>query len=323
MPGLVEPNKTICAVVGYNSVLPINPHKETIHLEVVLHGDVKKLGTQIVDQKEPRTPSGSVCSGLAEVESPKESKGTVGIINDSSILLAKTSPNEGNAIAQAPKQDNLRANNALNPDNRGTRDATASVEIDSKMRTRSQHSIATPSEKAGSAENSIPKGEILELKLYRVVLKELNKYKTKDGKFNGIIRIIDSMMLQTCYSLIKSKPGNMTPGTESINLDSLDLEWIEKTTKDIQEGRFKFSPARQILIQKPNNKGQLRSCCSPLIFASFASPREKIVQKALQVLLNAIFEPHFSKNSYGFRPGRSLVNALCLEKIHKRGGAMA
>lgn len=181
------------------------------------------------------------------------------------------------------------------------------------MRTRSQHSIATESKKAGSVKDSYHKGEILENRLYRVVLSDLNKYKSEDGKYNGIIRIINSKMLQTCYSLIKSNPGNMTPGTEDITLDGINLEWFDKTAVDILEGRFKFSPARQILIPKPNKPGEVR----PLLIAN---PREKIVQKALQVLMNTIFDPHFSKTSYGFRPGRSLINAL--NRIHKRGGPM-
>ena len=312
LPGLVEPNKTISAVVGYSDVLPIIPHNEAGHWKAVLHGDVKKLDTQVVDQKEPRAPRGSVCPGLAEVNSPNGAKDTGGIMNVGIILLAKTSPNEGNAIAQAHKQDTLRVINALNQDNGGTRDVTASVDPD--MRARSQHNIASQSEKAGSVKNSSHKVEILENHLYRVVLNELNKYKATDGKYNGIIRILDSEMLQTCYSLIKSKPGNMIPGTEDITLDGINLEWFDKAAVDIREGRFKFKPARQILIPKPNKSGEFR----PLLIAS---PREKIVQKALQVILNAIFDPHFSKFSFGFRPGLSLINAL--NKIHKRGGPMA
>jgi len=314
LPGLIEPNKTFSAVVGYRDALRIIPYKETVHWEADLHGDAKKLDTHFVDQKEPRTPNGSVCSGLAEVNSQTGAKNTVGIMNDSITLLAKTNPNEGNATAQAPKQVNLRPPTGLNRDDGGTRDVTASTDLISDKRARSQHSIAPVSEKAGSVKNSTHKAEILEIHLYRVVLSELNNYKTSDGKFNGIIRIIDSNMLQTCYSLIKSNPGNMTPGTENITLDGINLNWFNTTATDIKEGRFKFSPARQILIPKPNKPGETR----PLLIAS---PREKIVQKALQVLLNAIFEPHFSKSSFGFRPGRSLINAL--NRLHKRGGAMS
>lgn len=315
LPGLIEPKKTISAVVGYSYILRTTPYRETDYWKANLHGDVKKLDTHIVDQNEPWAPNGSVCPGLAELSIPKGAKDTSGIMNEGIILLAKTNPNEGTATAQAPKQVTLRASTAPNQENGGTRDVTASV-FNEEKRARSQHSIESHNEKAGSTKNSSHKGEILENHLYRVVLSELNKYKQTDGKHNGIIRIIDSKMLQTCYSLIKSNPGNMTPGTEDVTLfnDGLNLEWFNKTAVDLQEGRFKFSPARQILIPKPNKPGELRALL-------IASPREKIVQKALQVIMNAIFEPHFSKSSYGFRPGRSLINAL--NKIHKRGGPMA
>lgn len=40
-----------------------------------------------------------------------------------------------------------------------------------------------------------------------------------------------------------------------------------------------------------------------------ASPREKIVQKALQLVLEAIWEERFLDSSHGFRPGRSCHSA--------------
>ena len=223
LPGLIEPNKTFSAVVGYSDALRINPYKETVHWEADLYGDAKKLDTHFVDQKEPRTPNGSVCSGLAEVNSKTGAKNAVGIINDSIILLAKTNPNEGNTTAQAPKQVNLRPLTGPNRDDGGTRDVTASTDPISDKRARSQHSIAPVSDKAGSVKNPTHKDEILENHLYRVVLSELNNYKTSEGKYNGIIRILDTNMLQTCYSLIKSNPGNMTPETENITLDGINL----------------------------------------------------------------------------------------------------
>jgi hypothetical protein len=308
LPGLIEPNKIFRAVVGYRYVMLFISLKETTHWKAILHGDDKKLDTHTVYQKKPRIPSGLVCPGLAEVNSSNGAKNITGIINNNIILLAKTEPNKGNANAQAPKQDNLGAKYAPNLDNGGTRDVTASTDLFSDKRARSQHSIVPQNEKAGSAKNSIHKNEILEYKLYRVVISELNKYETSEGKYNGIIRIIDSEMLQACYSLIKSNPGNMTPGTEDITLDIINPDWFDKTAKDIKDGRFVFTPARQFLIPKSNKPGEYR----PLFIAN---PREKIVQKALQVILNAIFDPYFSKSSFRFRPGLSLVNAL--DRIHK------
>lgn len=323
LPGLTKPNKIVCAVVGYRGNLPINlnSHKVVDSWKAVLYGDVKKLVTQVVDQKEPRVLSESVCPSLAELNSQSRTKNTVGIINDCIVLPAKTNPNEG-VIAQAPNQDNLGEtlynNINLNQANRGIQDLTAStlnnLQLNTDMRERSQHSTVTLDGKAGSVKNSNLKGEILDKNIYKVVLKELNNYKDSEGKYNGIIRIIDSKMLQTCYSLIKSNPGNMTTGNSNIKLEDINLEWFDKTAKNIKEGRFNFYPARQTVTTNFKNPEQFR-------ITFLANTRDKIVQKAIQVLLNAIFEPLFSKSSYGFRPGLSVVNVL--DKIHMRGGHMA
>jgi len=245
-------------------------------------------------------------------------KNIFGIMNDYIFLLAKTNSNEETKMAQAPKQVTLGPYKALNQDDRGIRDATAygggypspnpkKEEDPSDKRTRSQHNIVTKGKKAGNNKISTSQEEILDNKVYKVVLSKLNEYKDSNGKFNGIIRIIDCDMLRACYSLIKSNPGNMTPAMVNETLDGISTTWFNKIAKDIIEGRYKFTPARQQLIPKPHKAGEYRQ----LLIGNL---REKIVQKALQVLLTSIFEPHFSKNSFGFLPGLSLVDAL--DKIH-------
>ena len=56
------------------------------------------------------------------------------------------------------------------------------------------------------------------------------------------------------------------------------------------------------MIPKPDRKGE-----RPL---GVGAPREKIVQKGLQVILEAIYEPTFLDCSHGFRPERSTHSAL-------------
>lgn len=54
------------------------------------------------------------------------------------------------------------------------------------------------------------------------VLSRLSQYASKDGRYNGIIRILaDAGFLQSCYLLIKGKPGNMSPGSTKETLDGL------------------------------------------------------------------------------------------------------
>lgn len=79
----------------------------------------------------------------------------------------------------------------------------------------------------------------------------------------------------------------------------------------LRSGNFSFSPTRRVLIPKPGKK-ELR----PL---SVGSPREKIVQKAITIVLEEIWEKKFSPNSYGFRPKKNLHQALY--QIYRNGSA--
>jgi group II intron reverse transcriptase/maturase len=127
----------------------------------------------------------------------------------------------------------------------------------------------------------------------------------------GLIGLIsDPELLVLAYELIKSKQGNMTPGPDNITLDKLNLAWVHSVSKQIQTGKFQFKPALRVKIPKPGQPGQTR----PL---GIASPREKIVQKAIQLVLEAIYEPIFTDSSHGFRTGRSCHTALksCTHKL--------
>ena len=57
------------------------------------------------------------------------------------------------------------------------------------------------------------------------VLSELGQYKDRNGKYNGIVRILaNAEFLQYCYMLIKGKLGNMSPGIRKETLDGLTYE---------------------------------------------------------------------------------------------------
>jgi RNA-directed DNA polymerase len=124
-----------------------------------------------------------------------------------------------------------------------------------------------------------------------------------DGKYNGIIRILaDPAYLQFCYMLIKSKPGNMSRGLTKETLDGISYSWFEETAKSLLTGKYEFTPSRRVLIPKP---GKITK--RPL---GISSPREKIVHKGLQIILEQIYEPKFLDCSHGFRPHRSTHSAL-------------
>jgi group II intron reverse transcriptase/maturase len=119
-------------------------------------------------------------------------------------------------------------------------------------------------------------------------------------------------VLQLAYDLIKSNPGNMTRGVSKETLDGLSMEWLEATGRKIRAGQFQFGLARRILIPKEGKPGE-----RPL---TMASPREKVVQKAMQLVLMELFEPIFLNTSHGFRPKRSCHSALQMVDRNFRGG---
>lgn len=117
-----------------------------------------------------------------------------------------------------------------------------------------------------------------------------------------IMQIISHIdVLIAAYTLNKSKPGNETPGTDNETLDGINIKYFEKLQKELRTGIFSFRPSRRMEIPKAN--GQMR----PL---SIASPRDKLVQTAMKMVLEAVFESTFSTHSHGFRPKRSCHSAL-------------
>jgi hypothetical protein len=97
------------------------------------------------------------------------------------------------------------------------------------------------------------------------VTDRLDDYKSADGKYNGLFRILgDPAFLQYCYMLIKGE-GNMSKGIQEIQAASETLygirsQWFVNVAKDIKTGKFNFTPARREMIVEeflgPPSKGQ-------------------------------------------------------------------
>lgn len=76
---------------------------------------------------------------------------------------------------------------------------------------------------------------------------------------------------------------------------------METIILKMKSNSFQFQPARRIEIPKP--KGGLR-------LLSIAGPRDKIVQEAIRIILECIYDCIFSEDSHGFRPNRGCHSAF-------------
>ncbi len=105
----------------------------------------------------------------------------------------------------------------------------------------------------------------------------------------------------TAYGNIYSNQGAMTPGASEETADGMSEGKIEQIIGLMRNERYRFSPARRIYIPKKN--GRLR----PLGLPSWS---DKLVGEVVRLLLEAIYEPQFSRWSHGFRRNRGCHTAL-------------
>src|SRR6266480_6373549 len=107
------------------------------------------------------------------------------------------------------------------------------------------------------------------------------------------------------YERLKSRPGNMTPGTDGETLDGFSMETIQTIIQEMRTEQFRFKPVRTTFIPKAN--GKMRRLGIPCV-------RDKVVQEAMRLILEAIYDsphgPYFQETSHGFRPNRSCHTAL-------------
>ena len=114
-------------------------------------------------------------------------------------------------------------------------------------------------------------------------------------------------LLKIAYNNLKSRPGMMTPGIYPETLDGMSNEVFEEIIARLKNESFQFKPGRKVNI--PKASGDTREL-------TIASTRDKIVQEAIRMILEAVFEPTFSNSSHGFRPGRGCHTALKFVRHH-------
>lgn len=122
-------------------------------------------------------------------------------------------------------------------------------------------------------------------------------------RINGLFRLLSTPILwERAYEQIAPNKGALTPGVDPQNtLDGFSLERMERIVARVMDGSYRFAPARRQYIPKANGKKR------PL---GIPSADDKLVQCAVKILLEHIYEPIFSEQSHGFRRGRSCHTAL-------------
>jgi group II intron reverse transcriptase/maturase len=133
-------------------------------------------------------------------------------------------------------------------------------------------------------------------------LENLSNLVQAGKRVNGLFRIMRSRILfGYAVSRTRANRGSATPGVDGETLDGLTIERINGWVRSLTEGTYHAQPVLRAYIPKAN--GKLR----PLGIPTYL---DRMVQDVQRQILERIYEPVFSINSYGFRPGRSCHTAL-------------
>jgi RNA-directed DNA polymerase len=133
----------------------------------------------------------------------------------------------------------------------------------------------------------------------------------KKERFTALFHQISIELLEEAFFELKE---DAAPGADRLTWKDYEAE-LERNLEDlhdrVQRGAYRALPSRRVYIPKPGGRQR------PLAIAAL---EDKIVQRAVVALLNAIYEEDFLGVSYGFRAGRGThdaLDALCVG-IHSK-----
>ena len=115
--------------------------------------------------------------------------------------------------------------------------------------------------------------------------------------------LCSTLYLGIGFILVKRNRGK--PGIDGVRIADFEAnldEELSQLQQELSNWTYQPSPVRRVEIPKPGGKG-MRLLGIPTV-------RDRVVQATLKLLLEPIFDPYFSPNSYGFRPGRSQRQAV-------------
>jgi group II intron reverse transcriptase/maturase len=124
----------------------------------------------------------------------------------------------------------------------------------------------------------------------------------KKEKFTALLHHVTVDLLRDAFLALKRRAA---PGVDGVTWQDYEAN-LEGKLQDlhaqVHRGTYRAQPVRRRFIPKPGTDKQ-----RPL---GIAALEDKIVQRAVVVVLNAIYEEDFLGFSYGFRPGRGQHDAL-------------
>jgi RNA-directed DNA polymerase len=124
--------------------------------------------------------------------------------------------------------------------------------------------------------------------------------------------IVSRANMMAAYHRVRANKG--AAGLDRMTVEQLQpylKEHWPRIKEELLEGRYRPQPVRGVEIPKPG--GGMRQLGIPTVV-------DRLIQQAMHQVLMPLFDPGFSKASYGFRPGRSAHDAVLAARAHVAEG---
>ncbi|WP_220449610.1 group II intron reverse transcriptase/maturase [Nonomuraea longispora] len=154
----------------------------------------------------------------------------------------------------------------------------------------------------GSSEPRVPRDPVRALQhaLYRAAKADPGR------RFHALFdKVCRRDVLQRAWAAVRRNDG--APGIDKTTLAQVEEYGVDRlldeVAAELRERRYRPLPARRVLIPKPGLKDQYRPLSIPAV-------RDRIVQAAVKIVLEPVFEADMADCSFGLRPRRSAHDAL-------------
>jgi RNA-directed DNA polymerase len=135
-------------------------------------------------------------------------------------------------------------------------------------------------------------------------------------RFDDLFNFVhDPATLLVAFERVAGNRGANTPGVDGLTVAEVEERtgvpgFLDDLRGALKDGSFRPLPVRERAIPKPGGSGKVRRLGIPTI-------ADRVVQAAVKLVLEPIFEADFLPVSYGFRPRRRAHDAIA--EIHMFG----
>ena len=127
-----------------------------------------------------------------------------------------------------------------------------------------------------------------------------------DRRFGALFdKVYRKDVLWQAWRLVRRNNGG--PGIDGETIDAIENEigvavFLAELRDELKTGTYRPQPVKRCWIDKPG-RAEKRPLGIPIV-------RDRVVQTAMKLVLEPIFETNFDQDSYGFRPGKSAHQAI-------------